>query len=249
MNNAGSKPLILVSLSEYDTGATSAIGYGIRSTYVRKLYKYNLEPLFVSSAMPHESVDMFYDNCAGVLFVGGNDVDPALYGAERAPETEKSLPERDALELFILEKVLVDQKPFLGICRGCQVLNVACGGTLIQHIKETSVRHRLASEHNSYKWIVESSPHLVEVAKDSRAFEIMQKAEISTTSAHHQAADKVGHNLVASGKSTDGVIEILEHADRSFFCFGLEGHPEVEDSGDQENFFKVFAEAATKFST
>lgn len=234
-------PRVLVPI---DLTTEEARAFRVRRTYLTKLLRYELTPILVAPGTPMHIVDNLYQECAGVLLIGGVDIDPARYGAERHPLTEESVPERDELELFVTQKALKDKKPILGICRGCQLLNVAAGGTLIQHIESDVVRHKLPKNDETYAAIKRQSNHAVSIVPGSRAALITGKEQVLVNSAHHQAVEQVGKNLIISGTAPDGIVEIVEHQDPSYFCFGLQSHPEAEENGDLEPFFKKFAEAA-----
>lgn len=232
-------PRVLVPL---DVTNEEAKAFRVRSTYLAKLLKYGLTPILVAPGTPMLFVENLYQECGGVLLLGGADIDPARYGAERHPLTEESIPERDELELFVTKQALNDKKPVLGICRGCQLLNVAAGGTLIQHIESDEIRHKLPKDDSSYAAIKRLSNHRVNITSGGRARSILGKDEILVNSAHHQAVERVGNNFIISGTAPDGIVEIIEHQDPNYFCFGLQSHPEVEESGHLEPFFKKFAE-------
>jgi putative glutamine amidotransferase len=238
---------VLVPLARRGEITPLFIDYGLRSTYLKKLAKYGLAPVLVSPETPQDMVQMFYDECSGVMLMGGTDIDPKFYGAEREPLTEDPDLFRDELELFVSKQSLKDRKPLLGICRGCQMLNVAAGGSLVQHIDETSVRHRLLDEDPTYSGLLTQGRHDIIIEPTSRVARILSNLQISTNSAHHQCADRLGKDLIVSAKSVDGIPEILEHIDSTYFCFGLQCHPEADEMGPLEPFFIEFAKAVGAF--
>lgn len=219
------------------------IDYGLRSTYLRKLTGYGLAPVLVSPETPVDMVLEFYQECGGVLLMGGTDIDPKNYNASRHPLTESPDKPRDELELLVARTALNDKKPILGICRGCQLLNVSAGGSLVQHIEEGSVRHRLLREDPYYDGLLRQSRHDVSLKEGSRIRELLKVAKISTNSAHHQCVENLGKNLIATGFASDGVIEIIEHTDTSYFCFAAQCHPEADQDGPLEPLFQSFSEA------
>lgn len=127
------------------------------------------------------------------------------------------------------------------------MLNVAAGGSLVQHINETSIRHRLLDEDPSYSGLLRQSRHEIIIEPNSRAARISPKLQVSTNSAHHQCADKLGKNLIVSAKSIDGIPEIIEHIDATYFCFGLQCHPEADEMGPLEPFFAEFSQAILSY--
>jgi putative glutamine amidotransferase len=227
----------------------------VRETYARKMIATGLTPIFISSFLPIETALDLYKECSGVLLTGGTDLDPKLYGAELHPNTNVAEPLRDEMELALVRRVLADRKPFLGICRGLQVLNVAAGGTLIQHLPESvSGEYHGVSEGKNYDEMLSSTNgHEVLLAADTRIRLMVGSERVLVNSGHHQAVQVVGQELRISGKSPQGVAEVIEHEDPNFFCFGVQGHPECCDFNksicacDLDVLFKEFAVAVSKY--
>lgn len=214
----------------------------VRETYIKKILKHGLLPVFVSELFPKELVEELYKEAGGILFMGGTDVTPGFYGGKPDPASEINEPERDNLEMFLCKLALTDKKPILGICRGAQLLAVASGGKLIQNIPDiTEERHG-----GTYEGLP-SSHHLVKIDEGSRARDIIEKGEVMANSAHHQAVAEPGTDMLIVGKTPAGIVEVIEHKDRNYFCFGIQSHPEAED-GPFEPFFASFAEAVKKWT-
>jgi putative glutamine amidotransferase len=234
-------PLAVKSLTENSVAPL----HFVRETYINKLVENNLTPVFISTKISKEMVDELYSECDGVLFTGGSDFHSENYGENEHEKLDASERERDKLEIYILKKVLNDKKPFLGICRGCQALAIASGGTLEQHIPDTEEHEvhmsEFADRSMTYEDLVSTEKHRVKIDKNSKAFRILKKEMIETNSAHHQAVKTVGKSLQVVGMTQAGIVEIIEH--KEFFCFGLQSHPEAEVNGDLEVFFHKFAEA------
>lgn len=165
----------------------------------------------------------------GLLLTGGGDIDPAAYGADLHPEAYGLNPARDAWELALVRTAAV---PILGICRGSQVLNVAFGGTLVQHLPDlTDQRHREVERERELV-------HEVDVVPGSRLHAVAAGLRLGVNTLHHQAVDRVGAGLAVSGWSTDGVVEAIEGTgDR--LALGVQWHPELLP--DQEAHRLVFA--------
>jgi putative glutamine amidotransferase len=177
----------------------------------------------------HETLDIL----DGIIFSGGADVDPAHYGAEPHPETDDPQTRRDAGELALLEGALERDMPVLAICRGLQLLNVAKGGDLIQHLPE-------AVGNDGHKQIPgEFTHHPVEVEPESRLGAIV-RAAAPVTSHHHQAIGKLGDGLLECAWAADGTLEALEDPDRRFVV-GVQWHPEAGE--DHALFEALVAEA------
>lgn len=222
--------------------------YGARPTYINKLLKYGLFPLFISPSSPKEVIDEAYKISDGAFFIGGEDFDPKFYGAKKHPKTFVGEAERDDLEIYLLKKILKDKKPYLGICRGCQALAIASGGNLIQHLPAV-----LRKEFHGFKPgqtyddFFTNPKHSVLIDRSGRLYRIMQKTRVLVNSWHHQAVDNPGKNINVVARSPAGIIEALEHSDRQYFCFGVQGHAEVEENSFFEDLFREFAKAVKKY--
>ena len=178
----------------------------------------------------------------GIVIAGGGDINPAIYGAAKHPETSANAPDRDAWELAIADAAVRLDKPLLGICRGMQVLNVACGGTLHQHVPDL-VGHEA---HNGYTHGY--GLHKVRVTSGTTVKSILPGGEyFDVPTHHHQAVEKIGDGLVAVGWADDGIIEAVEaDADAAnSFLVGVQWHPE---QGDDMRLFTALIAAAEIFS-
>lgn len=216
--------------------------HGARSTYIKKLTKYKLFPIFVSPLMTKEMIMEAYNLCDGVYFIAGEDISHSLYTNKKHPETVETEVERDLIEIPLLQIVLKDKKPFLGICRGGQGLAVASGGTLIQHLPDVYPDEN-HNPNKKYNELLDSPKHEIRIKKDSKIYRILQMDSIMVNSYHHQAIDNPGTNLEIVGTSPAGVTEIIEHTDPNYFCFGVQSHPEAEENSFMENLFYEFAKA------
>ncbi|MDP9116471.1 MAG: gamma-glutamyl-gamma-aminobutyrate hydrolase family protein [Actinomycetota bacterium] len=155
----------------------------------------------------------------GLVLCGGADVDPQRYHADRDPRTGPARPDRDGWELALAHAAILRDLPVLAICRGMQVLNVALGGTLLQHLPD-SVGH---DGHCPTKGV--HGRHLVELSSTSRIGSLLgASCEVATY--HHQGLDRLGDDLQATGWSLDGTVESVEHTRRQWVV-GVQWHPEV----------------------
>ena len=161
------------------------------------------------------------DSLDGLLLAGGRDIDPLTYGASPDPSVGETSPERDRFELALLSAALDRNMPVLGVCRGMEMLNVACGGTLVQHLEgELLERHR----HTPGMF----SDHSVELTLDSLAARAAGAGVLDVRSHHHQAIDELGEGLVVSGSCPDdGLAEAVELPDKRF-ALGVLWHPEED---------------------
>lgn len=203
------------------------------AAYERAVRAAGLEavPVLASGAIP-------LNNVAGLVLLGGTDVNPARYGEQAQPETEQPDDERDAIELALIDEAMRNDLPILAICRGLQILNVYHGGTLIQHLASMA-RHDPKIEDKS------APAHEISIAKDSLLARIAGDLEWQVNSRHHQAADEIGTGLQISARDPeDGTVEALERPDRQFVV-AVQWHPEdqVLAHPEQLKLFQRFAEA------
>lgn len=170
-----------------------------------------------------------------LVLCGGPDVDPARYGASPHERTDAPHPERDLAELQILDGALAVELPVLGICRGLQVLNVARGGTLLQHLPDRVGHERHAPFRSDF------GRHRVEVEAGSRLADILGGTTVaSAPTYHHQAVDEPGKGLVVTAHCQDGVIEAVEDPSLPF-CVAVQWHPEM---GEDLSLFTALVAAA-----
>lgn len=163
-------------------------------------------------------VDVVVDRLDGLLLTGGGDVDPTRYGRERSPHTGGVDPERDEVETRYLLAALERGRPVLGICRGCQLVNVALGGTLHQHLPDLTGVNHLHREPRDF------IAHAVSVNRPSRLYEVVGAEQLEVNSIHHQAVDGLAEPLRAVACSADGIIEAVEDPGRPLLA--VQWHPE-----------------------
>ena len=168
--------------------------------------------------------DPVLDLLDGLILAGGVDVGPDAYGADPHPETDEANEERDAFELALAARALERDIPLLGICRGMQVLNVAAGGTLHQHLPEL-VGHE-AHRHTPGVF----NDHDVRLEEGSLAARAAGEHLHATKSHHHQGVDALGQGFVVTGWSTlDELPEAIEDPSRRY-ALGVQWHPEVDET-------------------
>ncbi len=187
-----------------------------------------------------KAVGIILELVDGLIFAGGGDIEPGIYGGNSHSTIAGVDPERDEFELALAEKVLQNSTPTLGICRGSQLLNVATGGKLIEDVPDElgdSILHRLN--------VGEASEHPVQIEQGRRLAEIMGSNEVNVKSQHHQGIRIVPDVWRISAQAPDGVIEALEHKTHPWMLAVL-WHPEMspEDTHHQR-LFKAFVEASS----
>ena len=176
-------------------------------------------------------------DAAGLLLMGGTDVNPKRYGAAPHPETDSPDDERDQVELDLIHAAIERDRPILAICRGLQILNVYHGGTLIQHL--AAIRHDPRKDDQS------GAAHEVRFSPGSRLAQIAGSGSWQVNSRHHQAVAQIGDVLDVSARdSEDGVVEGLERRDKRFVV-AVQWHPEdqIVRHPEQLRLFQSFADA------
>jgi putative glutamine amidotransferase len=204
------------------------------------------EPRTLDASLP---VEQALDGISGLMLTGGGDVAPARYGEAAHATVVEAEPGRDEFEIALVNAARVRQLPIFAICRGAQVLNVACGGTLVQDIPSQiagALAHSLpVPPHEAY-----TLAHDVWVDKDSLLAKLMRERlvdeSLAVNSRHHQSVKDVAPGFAASATAPDGVIEAIEDP-TARFCLGVQWHPEnFFRTGEFRALFEGFLEAAAK---
>jgi len=231
------RPLIGLTLDAEPAGGWSKYPwYAIRQNYADAVAAAG----GLAVALPHQAelAEAFLDRLDGLIVTGGAfDVDPALYGAPDRHETVAVKPTRTAAELALLNGAMARGLPVLGICGGQQLLAVALGGTLIQHIPdavENALAHEQATSHYE-------AAHEVDVVPGTLLHRLVG-AKMRVNTSHHQAVREAGRSVV-NAHAPDGVIEGVEDPSQKF-CLGVQWHPEyLVDAGDKAIFAALVSAA------
>jgi gamma-glutamyl-gamma-aminobutyrate hydrolase PuuD len=228
----------LVGITTYITPATFGV-WDLTTAlvpydYVAAVERAGARALLVPPA--DDGVEETLDALDGLIFSGGSDLDPELYGQEPHPATVGVVPERDRAELALLTAALARDLPLLAICRGSQVLNVALGGELIQHLPDHV-------GHDAHKEIAgEFSEHAVAIEPGTRLAELIGD-RAAVKSHHHQGHATLGEGLQAAAFDEQGGIEALEVEGRRF-AVGVLWHPEA---GDDSRLFEALVDEARRY--
>jgi putative glutamine amidotransferase len=201
-----------------------ALPFGRTLEHKRAAYRKALRDAGITAVEDAVSIE----GLDGLLLAGGTDVDPAIYGAAKHPETQKPDVERDRVEAALIREALERDIPMLAICRGQQMLNVVRGGTLNQHIEG----HRCPGEDDA---------HAVTIEYGSKLGAIIGVGEYTVNSRHHQCVERVGDGLVVTA-TAGGIVEALEMPGKRFVV-AVQWHPEDRTSRPDARLFAAFRDA------
>lgn len=206
----------------------------VPADYVRAVERAGGRALLVPPS--EDAVEETLDALDGLLFSGGSDLDPETYGHEAHPETNGVVPERDRGELALLQAALARDMPVLAVCRGSQVLNVALGGDLVQHLPE------VVGDEKHKHTPGEFADHDVTVDPDTRLGSVLGD-RVPVKSHHHQGFGRLGEGLREAARAEDGTLEALEDPSRRF-ALGVLWHPEA---GEDLRLFQALVEEARRY--
>ena len=210
----------------------------IPHAYVSAVQEAGGAPIIFPSLDVHvDDPERLIDLIDGLFLPGGRDLDAELYGSVAHPSNDTPLRVRDELEIALTRLARERDIPVLGACRGMQVLNVALGGTLEQHLGD---RIDLTPHRDIYG---EHTSHSVIISPDTLLRSITHEAEFEIASHHHQGVDRLGEGLVASASAPDGVVEAIETTDGAF-CLGVQWHPEERLDPEGIALIRAFVQAA-----
>lgn len=193
-------------------------------------------PVILPNIYSDEDIEQLANQIDGLYATGGYDVDPMLFGEEPHPKLGTVTPTRDHFELAITKKILEQNKPFLGVCRGAQILNVATGGTIYQDIYAQVDGDLLQ---HSQKSDSKYGSHFVNVKEASLLHGITNQERLTVNSFHHQACWKVVDPMVVVSKASDGIIEAIESTSHDF-VLGVQWHPEIMAVANDEPSLAIY---------
>ncbi len=225
------KPLIGITLDiEKKKTYSKFPWYALRENYLSSISNFRAIPIPLLHDV--KLVNTFGNILDGLIITGGDfDINPKLY-KEKNNGSKNFKNKRTSFEGKIYKKFLELNKPILGICGGAQLMNVISGGTLIQDLSKKLINHEQLNPRNE-------TSHKIIVKKDTKLYKICKKNIFKVNSAHHQAIKKLGKNFSISAKSSDGIIEGIEHQKHKW-CIGLQWHPEFLITDNDINIFKNF---------
>jgi putative glutamine amidotransferase len=213
----------------------------VNDAYVQSVLAAGGVPILLPIINNQEAIEQQLVAIDGLMLSGGGDAQPQLFGEEPVCELGTVIPERDCHELELIRLSLAADKPVLGICRGCQMINIALGGTIFQHLfsSQSLIQH-------DQKSVGDYAGHTVIIDPGSKLAGIIGE-ETMTNSFHHQAINAAAPGLQVSAKAKDGVIEAIEHTTADF-VIGVQWHPElmIQKYPVMLELFKRFVSAADR---
>jgi putative glutamine amidotransferase len=236
------KPLIGITTNQ----STNQHGYPtvmLMQSYVNAIMQAGGVPVLIPSMIHDDGWGALYSRLDGILFSGGGDIALEHSPGEPHPRIDDVDPERDSVEMKLIQASASDGKPFLGICRGSQVLNVALGGTLYTHITDQLPN---ALDHDYPGNMRTVLVHEVKIEEGTRIAEILGEPIVKVNSLHHQGLKDIAPSLRVAGHAPDGLVEAVELPDHPF-GLAVQWHPEwMTDQESTRNLFRKFVEAAGK---
>ncbi len=214
--------------------------------YSEVLEQLGANPIHISLISDEGYITDVINSLDGVLLPGSDsDVDPTIYGKEPLPELGKVVPLKDETDLYALKQTEELKMPVLGICFGMQILNVSRGGTLLQDT-QTEVKDCLKHEQGLP---LERNSHTLDLEKNSLLSKLANSRPVKVNSHHHQAVEKTGKHLKATGWAKDGIIECIEDIRDERFVLGVQWHPEMNWKFDDlsNKLFQQFIHACSQF--
>lgn len=212
--------LIAVSASSQEWDGAERVRLHVN--YLRSLEGAGLTPVIVPPLTSPDAPTAILAACGGLLLTGGEDVDPARYGAARHPACGAPHSRRDETELALFAAARAGRVPVLAICRGIQIANVSLGGTLLQDLpteRPSAIAHDQPDASGE-------RTHGVEVLAGTRLATALGATSLRVNSYHHQAVDRPGNGAVVTAHAPDGVIEGMESADSDWWMVAVQWHPE-----------------------
>ena len=234
------RPLIGITADYNDRQTAYASPYG----YAASVEKAGGMPVILPYRLADDLLPELLGRLDGILFSGGDDLDPALFGQEPHPKSERIDLNRQAFELKLLKRVEATRLPLLGVCLGCQIINVHRGGSLHQWLGDIDrpdyLEHRRLDD-----W---GRRHAVHIRPGTLLAERIGKSQLQINTSHKQAINQLGTGLTVSATAPDGIVEAVE--DRSLPLFlGVQWHPErlAGEDDDELKLFKLLIEKSTQY--
>lgn len=238
------KPLIGITTNQ-STNVNGHPTVMLMQSYINAIMQAGGVPVLIPSMIHNDGWDMLYSRLDGILFSGGGDFALEHARGDAHPRITDVDPERDSVEIKLIQTAASDGKPFLGICRGAQAVNVALGGTLYTHIPDQLPNALDHSYPGNMRTVL---VHEVKIEEGTRIAEILGEPIVKVNSLHHQGLKDIAPSLRVTGHAPDGLVESVELPDHPF-GIAVQWHPEwLTDQQSTRNLFRKFVEAAERES-
>ena len=219
----------------------SPITYGQSYTYTDAIIHNGGTPVIIPLTEDKKALRDIYDSLGGILFTGGNDIDPRLYGEEPSEKSVDVSVFRDQTEVQLMKWALEEGKPILCICRGMELLNVVNGGTLYQDVlSELDEKHDHDSSSKAED--IEHLAHMLDIDPSSKLAKILGSTQIPANTHHHQAIKQVAPNYKVTARAEDNIVEAIEPIDETdIYIIGVQSHPESLEKAAEPAWRKLFS--------
>jgi putative glutamine amidotransferase len=242
-----SAPIIGITSRTAPVPPSGLLSVMVQQAYTNAILQAGGVPVLIPSELSEAGWNELFRRLNGILFTGGGDVASERFNGEPHPAVYGVDEARDALELGLAHLAAEEGRPFLGICRGCQVVNVALGGTLYTHIPDqhpNALRHDYPGEDGIAART--ALVHPVRIEQGSRVSKILGESILNVNSLHHQGIKDVASALKAVAFAPDGIVEAVEIPEHPF-AIAVQWHPEwLTDQEPIQRLFKAFVDAAGK---
>lgn len=236
----------IIGITTYQDKNPSGLPYVmIFQAYIHAVMQAGGVPVLIPSMLAEGGWETLYERLDGLLLAGGGDISLEHFNGDEHPRIDGVDPLRDSVELNLFRAAVEDGKPFFGICRGIQLVNVGLGGTLYTHIPD---QHPNAIDHTYPGNMRTILAHDVKIEEGTRTAEILREPVLQVNSLHHQGLKTVASELRITGHAPDGLVEAVELIDHPF-GLAVQWHPEwLTNQKPTRNLFRTFVEAAKEKS-
>lgn len=234
------QPIIGITTNQSNNSEGQA-NVSLSQAYVKAIIQAGGVPVLIPSLVANDGWRSLYSRLDGILFSGGGDISLEHFNGDPHPRIEEIEPERDLVELNMLKAAVSDGKPFLGICRGCQLVNIGLGGTLYTHIPDQLPGALDHSYPGSMRTVL---VHEVKIEEGTRIADVLGEPIVKVNSHHHQGLKDIPASLRIAGYAPDGLVEAIELPSHPF-GLAVQWHPEwLTDQQSTRNLFRRLVETA-----